>query len=526
MAEPTGRLLERFDPRVWAETTAKSGRTRWRDCARPEQLPPQGDWKVWLILAGRGWGKTRTGSETTAEWARTYPGCRIALVARTFADGRDVMVEGVSGLLSVLDPSELRGGSIDSAWNRSLGELYLANGTRFKVYSSEKPDQLRGPANHFAWGDETAMWLDAHKGIGKHTNTTWSNLMLNVREKGREGWPDGYRTRVIVTTTPRPVALLRVAPSELKANPHTAGITQLPDAAITRGRTQENLSNLADEYRALVEDLAGTSLGRQELDAEILDDVEGALLPRALIETLHVTDSDVRIPVLSGIRVIGVDPAVTANEDSDETGITVVARGSDGVIYVLADHSFKGSPTEWTSVVWAAAVYYGAAAVVVEDNQGGDHIENSLLTTWSGFVHSYARSDIDLGRWLGDSTMGGGDSSRGVSVWRSELPAMPPIYRVHPSGPNSGKWLRAQTTRLLYEKGRVKHVVPGNDPAHFQRLEDALCTWTGQRGEKSPDRIDALVHAIDFLQFPDIRTGSRYKNRSHAPRRIRSDYMR
>src|SRR5665647_3177721 len=234
-------LLDRFDPAAWVEQASTLPRARWAQTVRPNQLPPAGDWLTWLILAGRGWGKTRTGAEYTAELARTYPGARIALVAATFADGRDTMVEGESGLLAVLDENELRGGSQDLAWNRSMGELFLANGSRFKDYSSEKPRQLRGPQHHFAWADEAAAWLDAHKGTIK--DTTWSNLLFGLRLPAQPGWPAGYRTRVIVTTTPRPLALIKVPDSVLEREPHRAGIIQRPSTVTTRGSTRENLAN-------------------------------------------------------------------------------------------------------------------------------------------------------------------------------------------------------------------------------------------------------------------------------------------
>ena len=159
-------------------------------------------------MAGRGWGKTRTGAEWIAEKARRYPGARCGLVAQTAADGRDVMVEGESGLLSVLDPAELRGGAIDSAWNRSLGELFLANGSRFKIYSSEKPQKLRGPQHHFVWGDEPTYWYDHAKGTAK--DTTFSNMVIGCRLPARPGWDADYRSQVCLTCTPRRTALLKV----------------------------------------------------------------------------------------------------------------------------------------------------------------------------------------------------------------------------------------------------------------------------------------------------------------------------
>ncbi len=242
---------------AWAEHAARmfeptSTEATWAEVARPEQLPPLGDWQTWLILAGRGWGKTRTGTEYIADLARTYPGARIALVAATFADGRDTMVEGESGLLAVLDDSELKGGNQDEAWNRSMGELFMKNGSRFKIYPSERPRQLRGPQHHFAWCDEAAAWLDAAKGTSK--DTTWSNLLFGLRLPGQKTWPAGYRTRIVVTTTPRPVPLIKVPDSVAEREPHRAGIIQRPSTVTTRGKTSDNLANLSEEFRKEVID--------------------------------------------------------------------------------------------------------------------------------------------------------------------------------------------------------------------------------------------------------------------------------
>jgi phage terminase large subunit-like protein len=454
-----------------------------------------------------------------------FPGCRIALVAATFADGRDTMVEGESGLLAVLEDSELRGGSQDLAWNRSMGELFLANGSRFKVYSSEKPRQLRGPQHHFAWCDEAAAWLDAHKGTLK--DTTWSNLLFGLRLPGQPGWPPEYRTRVIVTTTPRPVALIKVSDSVLESEPHRAGILQRISTVTTRGSTKENLANLSEEFKSeVIDPIAGTSLARQELEAEIVEDTDGALVRRTALERCRVSVGEVYDVLLAASRVVSVDPATTTGETSDETGICVVSYGYDGHIYVLGDHSGKGTPEEWAFAVWAAVYTYRVGAIVVEDNQGGDMCEHVLRTSWHTFVTLWAR-DPERAAWAltwdGDakSIVGETARSRGRASEKDRIDAlvapapryglvMPPIHRVHPSGPNSGKWIRAQPLRLLYEQGRLKHVQHPEQPAHFAHLEDQLTSWTGQRGEKSPDRVDALAHAVDFLFHPAERARDRY----------------
>ena len=465
---------------AWAEHAARmfeptSTEATWAEVARPEQLPPPGDWQTWLILAGRGWGKTRTGAEYIADLARTYPGARIALVAATFADGRDTMVEGESGLLAVLDDSELKGGNQDEAWNRSMGELFMKNGSRFKIYSSERPRQLRGPQHHFAWCDEAAAWLDAAKGTSK--DTTWSNLLFGLRLPGQKTWPAGYRTRIVVTTTPRPVPLIKVPDSVAEREPHRAGIIQRPSTVTTRGKTADNLANLSEEFRKeVIDPIAGTSLARQELDAEILEDADGALLTRDLIDRNRVLVGE--IPAFSA-SVIAVDPATTTKESSDETGIVVVALGADSDGYVLDDQSGKLTPDDWGMTVWTTALRWGVSAVVVEDNQGGDMCEHVLITTWAKASATYLQQ-------------------------HRRIPVRPPIVRVHPSGPGQGKWVRAQPIRALYQQGRIHHVVDP-DVIDLSILEDQATAWTGDPKQNSPDRVDAEVHGLTWLMYPQQR---------------------
>jgi phage terminase large subunit-like protein len=418
----------------------------WGRWARAEQIAPPGDWLVWLILAGRGWGKTRTGGE----WAKDghdqsllrLAGARWALVAETFADGRDTMVEGESGLLSILPPSALRGGTVDSAWNRSLGELYLANGSKAKIYSSEKPGQLRGPQHHGAWGDEPAKWRDAHK--GDTDDTTWANLMLGLRL--------GTDPRCCLTTTPKRVALL----AGRKDKP---GLLGMDSVVVTRGATYANLANLAPTFRAkILARYEGTRLGRQELYAEMLEDVDGALWTSTLIEQ-HRHDE---FPDLDRL-VVAVDPAVTAGEDADDSGVIVAGRaGSD--CWVLEDHTAHDDPTSVMSMVAALYRDLSADEVIVEANNGGDYLPALLRT-------------ID--------------------------PSIP-VRTVHAS---RGKRTRAEPVHGLYEQGRVHHV--GNLAA----LEDQMTTWVP--GMDSPDRLDALVWAVTAL-FPELADGPGRKLRSRA----------
>jgi phage terminase large subunit-like protein len=474
---PAGK--ERLRDGLRAKVAAARARQRsWLTSERrPAQiLPPlASEWLVWLILAGRGWGKTRTGAETVADWAREHPGCRIALIAITFADGRDTMVEGESGLLAVLDPAELRGGAVDSAWNRSLGELFLANGSRFKIYSSERPRQMRGPQHHFAWGDELASWIDAWKGPAK--DTTWSNLLFGLRLPAAPNWPADYAPRCIVTTTPKPVALLRVAKSVLAREPHKAGLLQRDDTVVTTGTTTDNLANLSATFKKVIVDpLMGTTLGRQELEAQILDDVEGALVSHETLDRGRRLIGEV--PHLLQ-TVVSVDPAETANDTSDETGIVVVGADATGDGWVADDRSDRMTPDQWGRTVWEAVIDHGATAVVVEDNAGGDMVEHVLATTWSVLAAERQR--------------------RGLPT------PVVPIVRVHPSGPKQGKWMRASALQPMLEQGRIHLVNDARRPGVLDALEDQLTSWTGDPDEASPDRVDAMVHGLSWLLFPRQR---------------------
>lgn len=317
-------------------------RLAWLDTARPEQVTPPGDdWRVWLYLAGRGAGKTRAASEDAAWYGLTRPRSRIAVVAETFADGRDVCVEGESGLLSVLPRAAV------SHWNRSLGELVLVNGTRYRIYSGDKPDGLRGPQFHRAWVDELAKY--------RYARETWTQLQLALRL--------GENPQAIVTTTPRPISLIREMMS-------------WPETHLTRGSTYDNAPNLApgflEEVRRRYE---GTRIGRQELYGEYLDDVPGALWSRAVLEAARTSAA----PDLARV-VVAIDPAVTSGEGADETGIVVAGRGVDGLAYVLADYSCRLSPDGWARRAMAAFERHEADLVVAEINQGGDLVERVIRT--------------------------------------------------------------------------------------------------------------------------------------------------
>lgn len=312
----------------------------WRP--RPEQTPPDGDWLVWAFIAGRGAGKTRSAAEWVCDQART-PGLRIALVGRTPADVRDVMVEGESGILAC-SPASFR-----PEYQPTRTRLVWPNGTIASTYSAEVPAALRGPQHHVAWADEVSSWTDAPK--GDIVDTAWSNLKLGLRLPG-------HPTRVVVTTTPKPNRLTR-------------DILGRPNTVVTRSTTYANLANLSPEFRdEVVAAYEGTRLGRQELYGELLDDVVGALFTPAMIEAGRVKDA----PELARI-VVGVDPS---GGGSDECGIVVAGVTAEGQLYVLEDVSAVMSPDGWARAAVDAYDRWSADRIVAEQNYGGAMVQATL----------------------------------------------------------------------------------------------------------------------------------------------------
>lgn len=381
----------------------------WEEWARPEQLAPPGDWSIWLILAGRGFGKTRSGAEWVRQEEQKAP--HIALVAPTAADGRDIMVEGEAGIMSVFPDSER------PVYEPSKRRVTFRNGSQATVYSADEPDRLRGPSHHAFWADEIASW--------KYPEA-WDMLMLTLRLGNARG---------VATTTPRPIKLIR----DLIAR---AG----KDVAVTRGTTYDNLHNLAPAFRAqIIQQYEGTRLGRQELNAEILDDVPGALWTRSLIEEQRTS----RAPDMKRI-VVAVDPAASNTEESDHTGIVVCGLGSDKRGYVLADGSMRGTPAQWAAKACDLLETWQADRIIAEKNQGGDMVTHT--------IQSHQENA--------------------------------PVKLVHAS---RGKRARAEPISALYEQGKIHHV------GTFEMLEDEMCTWDG--GGDSPDRMDALVWGMTELMF-------------------------
>lgn len=381
----------------------------WRFWAREAQLPPDGSWRTWLILAGRGFGKTRTGAEWVRAEVEANRRGRLALIGATAADVRDVMVEGESGILATARPS------FRPTYEPSKRRLSWPNGAVATTYSADEPDRLRGPQHDGGWADELAAWRYPE---------AWDMFLFGLR-LGRD-------PRSVGTTTPRPTKLIR----ELVASPMTH---------TTRGATYENLDNLAPAFaEQIIRKYEGTRLGRQELYAEILTDVPGALWTWAMLEDRRPAPDLARV-------VVAIDPAVTSGEDSDETGIAVAGLGVDGRGYLLADRSCRLSPDGWARRAVAAFDEFGADLIVAEANNGGDLVEQTIRTV---------RRTI-------------------------------PYKKVHAS---RGKQTRAQPVAALYEQGKVSHVEA------FPELEEQLTSWTPESGT-SPDRLDALVWGFTDLML-------------------------
>ena len=310
--------------------------------ARPEQIPSDnGDWSVYLYLAGRGAGKTRTAAEWIAWQATRRPNTRWAVVAATFGDVRDTCAEGESGLVAILRRYEML-----KHYNRSMGEIRLTNGSLIKMFSADEPDRLRGPQFHGAWCDELAAWRYPE---------TYEQLQFTLRL--------GIHPQTVITTTPQPKRVIK----ELIAR--TDGSVYL-----VRGSTFDNAKNLAPSaLQQLRNRYEGTRLGRQELYAEILEDTPGALWTLDLIENTRIETP----PEMSRV-VVAIDPAATNNENSDETGIVVVGKGVDGRGYVLADRSCRLSPDGWAKRAIEAYDEFQASRIVGETNMGGDMIETII----------------------------------------------------------------------------------------------------------------------------------------------------
>lgn len=384
----------------------------WELWRRPGQTPPTSDWSTWLILAGRGFGKTRIGAEWVRYLAENKLASRIAIVARTASDHVKTTIEGESGILAVSPPW------FKPRYIPSKCQLIWPNGVIAHTYTADEPDNLRGPQHSAAWCDELAAW---------RYPDAWDQLQFGLRL--------GDNPRVVVTTTPRPTTLIK----ELIAARSTV---------TTRGSTYDNKANLAPTFlEKIVAKYEGTRLGQQELYGTVLDDNPGALWKRNVIEVSRVKVH----PRLTRI-VVAIDPAVSTNSTSDDTGLGVAGLGIDGEVYILRDATMAmASPNEWGRRAVEVFDEYQADRIVAEKNQGGDLVEANIRAQRQGL----------------------------------------PIKTVHAS---RGKALRAEPVSALYEQGKVHHV------GCFPELEDEMCDWNPTLpNQKSPNRIDWLVYAVTEL---------------------------
>lgn len=382
---------------------------RWDHVGRVSQQEPQGTWDTWALIAGRGFGKTRTGSEIVRKWSGQVPS--ILLVGATSTDMRDIMIDGPSGILATAHRNNY------PLYESSKLRLTWKSGCICHLRSADEPDRIRGVETYRGWLDEFVAW--------NHPKEAWDMVSMAIRRGD---------TKKLITTTPRRLSVLKK-------------IIDFPGTVITRGSTYENISNLSESFRKIIiERYEGTRIGRQEIYAEILDDVEGALWNSSLIDKGRIA----KTPDLKRV-VVAIDPAVTSRPDSDETGIIVAGKGTDGHCYILHDSSGKFTPNEWAKRAIFCYEKYKADRIVAEVNNGGDLVEINIRII--------------------DSTI--------------------PYKKVYAS---RGKVIRAEPVVALYEQGKVHHV------GILDKLEEQMTTWDPEN-DKSPDRVDALVWAVTELMI-------------------------
>ena len=384
----------------------------WQFWRRPNQTPPPGNWRVWLILAGRGFGKTRTGAEQVREWVKHYR--YVNLIGATSDDARDIMIEGESGILAIC-PKDERPNYV-----RNLSKLEWPNGAKSLIFTADSPERLRGKQHEKIWCDELASW---------RYDDAWDQALFGLRL--------GNNPQALVTTTPKPTKIIKM----LIADKHTV---------TTRGSTYDNRANLADAfYDAIITRYEGTRLGRQELNAELLEDVEGALWKWSQIDACRIDKAPAMLRV-----VVSIDPAVSANKNSDETGIIAAGLDSFRNGIVLGDASGIYSPLAWASKAIALYDTSQADCIVAEANNGGDLVEANLRA--AGFTGK--------------------------------------VKKVHAS---RGKQVRAEPIAAFYEQNKVHHV------GTFAGLEQQMTTWAPTEDD-SPDRVDALVWAMTELMLSPV----------------------
>lgn len=400
-----------------AEKATISLYTDWLKTARLKQLQPKESHYIWLILAGRGWGKTRTGAQDIALYALRNPNTICAVVAPTSGDLRRVCFGGPSGLVEIIPKECLSEQKDMKGYSSSMSEIRLHNGSKIIGYSASEPERLRGPQFHRAWADELAAWRYPE---------TFDQLMFSLRL--------GDNPQCVITTTPKPTKIIKE-------------LVLRKDVQVTSGSTFENEENLADTALAMLrERYEGTAMGRQELYAEIIEDIEGALWTNKMIEGMRITDDTET--TLKQI-IVAIDPAVTANENSDETGIVVVGKDYNERYYVLEDVSGKYSPDQWGRKAIDCYYEWQADRIVAEVNNGGDLVERLLRSIDNNVPYRSVRA-------------------------------------------TRGKLTRAEPISALYEQKRVHHV------GYFAELESQMCSYTGET-RPSPDRLDALVWGLTEL---------------------------
>ena len=391
--------------------------TDWLKKAREKQITPTDSFNIWLILAGRGWGKTRTGAQDIALFALRNPNTISAVVAPTFGDLRRVCFNGPSGLLSII-PKECFDQSFGTnGYASSIAEIRLHNGSKIVGFAAVNPERLRGPQFHRAWCDELAAWQYPE---------AFDQLMFGLRL--------GNAPQAVITTTPKPLPIIKK-------------LLDRDDVHVTRGSTFENQANLSDSALEMMKQrYEGTTLGRQELYAEIIEDVDGALWTPNLIDRARKPEgTEVELQQI----IVGIDPAVTSSDSSDETGIVVVGKDFNGHFYVLEDISGRHTPDKWARMSINAFYEWEADRIVAEVNNGGDLVERLIRSAGPNIPYRSVRA-------------------------------------------TRGKLVRAEPISALYEQEKVHHI------GYFPELETQMCTYTGQT-TPSPDRLDALVWGLSEL---------------------------
>lgn len=392
---------------------------RWEFWRRTSQAMPDWDWVFWLCKPGRGWGKTRVGAETVRHWIKTSP--LVNLIGATADDARDIMIQGESGILNICPRHER------PQYKKSERKLLWPNGAESLIFTADEPERLRGKQHMKLWGDELAAWRYPE---------AWDQAKLGLRL--------GRKPQAVITTTPRPTAVIK----ELMKDPH---------CHVTDGHTNENYENLAPTFlRIITRKYEGTRLGRQELGGELLEDNPNALFQRKWIDKFRISMDDYKKHVTPLRAGVGVDPSVTAKEESDLCGIVggSIARGLDGNmhLYVLDDRSLIATPRGWAQQ--AVSLYHRLEAdrIIAEINNGGDLVEAIIRTVDPGIPY------------------------RGVHATR-------------------GKIIRAEPVSTLYEQGRIHHI------GSLAKLEDEMCDYDPLNSSKSPDRMDALVWLVYELML-------------------------